>query len=140
MHSILVRDYMNHQPQSVLDTTNVREAVELLLKKSIIGVPVIDKDNNLVGYLSEQDCVQEMLNDAFHCEEPGQVSKVMQRNVMSVKPETTIVELAQTIIHSRPKNYPVIDDGKLVGLISRSDVLRALVNNDDDCYLRNKQT
>lgn len=129
---------MNHQPQVVYNTTNVREAVELLLKKKLIGVPVIDRDNNLVGYLSEQDCIEEMLNDAFHCEEPAAVSKVMQSNVMSVTPTTTIVEMAQIIIHNRPKNYPVIEDGKLVGLISRTNVLKALIDNDDDCYLRQK--
>jgi CBS domain-containing protein len=136
MHSIFVADFMNHQPQIVTDTTNVRQAVELLLENNIIGVPVVDKDNNLVGYLSEQDCIEEMLNDAFYCEEPGAVSKVMQKEVLSVTPSTSIVELAQTIIKNRPKNYPVIDDGKLVGVISRTDVLQALVDNDDDCYLR----
>ena len=136
MHSIFVADFMNHQPSVVHDTTNVREAVELLLEKHIIGVPVIDKDNNLVGYLSEQDCIEEMLNDAFYCEEPGAVSKVMQKDVLSVTPKTSIVEIAQIIIKNRPKNYPVIDDGKLVGVISRTDVLKALVDNDDDCYLR----
>lgn len=136
MHSIFVADFMNHQPQVVNDTNNVREAVELLLKNNIIGVPVVDENNNLVGYLSEQDCIEEMLNDAFYCEEPGPVSKVMQKQVMSVTPSTNIVELAQTIIKNTPKNYPVIDDGKLVGLISRTDVLRALIENDDDCYLR----
>jgi CBS domain-containing protein len=127
---------MNHQPILVTDTTNVREAVELLLKNKVTGVPVIDSSNNLVGYLSEQDCIEEMLNDAFYCEEPAAVTKVMQTEVMSVTPNTSIVELAQTIIKNRPKNYPVIDDGKLVGLISRADVLQALVDNDDDCYLR----
>lgn len=136
MHSILVADYMNHQPYVVKENDNVREAVELLLKKNIIGVPVVDQNQKLVGYLSEQDCIEEMLNDAFHCEELGSVKKVMQSNVLSVTPQTTIVELAQTIIKNRPKNYPVIDDGKLVGLISRTDVLKALIDNDDDCYLR----
>ncbi|MGH1440722.1 MAG: CBS domain-containing protein [Cellvibrionaceae bacterium] len=136
MHSILVADFMNHQPSIVKDTDNVRAAVELLLAKKIIGVPVVDESKNLVGYLSEQDCIEEMLNDAFYCEEPGSVSKVMQKDVLSVKPSTTIVELAQSIIKNKPKNYPVVDDGKLVGLISRTQVLKALVDNDDDCYLR----
>lgn len=136
MHSILVADFMNHQPHIVTDNTNVREAVELLLEKNIIGVPVVDSDNQLVGYLSEQDCIEEMLNDAFYCEEPAAVSKVMQTDVLSVSPSTTIVELAQTILKNKPKNYPVIDNNQLVGLISRTDVLKALIDNDDDCYLR----
>ena len=127
---------MNHQPHIVTDNTNVREAVELLLEKNIIGVPVVDSDNQLVGYLSEQDCIEEMLNDAFYCEEPAAVSKVMQTDVLSVSPSTTIVELAQTILKNKPKNYPVIDNNQLVGLISRTDVLKALIDNDDDCYLR----
>ena len=138
MHSILVADFMNYKPPMVTDTTNVRQAVELMLREKVTGVPVVDANNTLVGYLSEQDCIAEMLNDVFHCEEPGSVSKVMQQEVMTVTPGTSIVELAQIIIHNRPKNYPVIDNGKLVGLINRADVLRALVHNDDDCYIRSK--
>jgi CBS domain-containing protein len=54
---------------------------------------------------------------------------------MKVTPETTVVELAETIIKSRPKNYPVIDeDGKLVGLISRTEVLQALIDKSIESY------
>jgi len=136
MHSILVKDYMNNQPNTVKSTTNVRDAVELMLKESLIGISVVDDNNNLVGYVSEQDCMQEMLNDAFYCEEPAAVNKVMSTDVITVTPENTIVELAQMIINNTPKNYPVISQKKLVGIISRTEVLYALVENDDDCYLR----
>ena len=136
MHSILVKDYMNNQPVTVKSTTNVRDAVELMLKESLIGLSVVDDDNNLIGYISEQDCMQEMLNDAFYCEEPAAVNKVMSIDVITVTPENTIVELAQMIIKNTPKNYPVISSKKLVGIISRTEVLHALVENDDDCYLR----
>lgn len=136
MHSIFVAEYMNSKPNVVSNTTNVRDAVELMLKNKITGVPVINESHDLVGYLSEQDCIEEMLNDAFYCEEPAAVEKVMQTELLTVTPKTGIVELAQTIIKNRPKNYPVIENGKLVGLISRSQVLKALVENDDDCYLR----
>lgn len=136
MHSILVSDYMNHQPLIVKQTASVREAVELMLKNNAIGLPVTDDDNNLVGYLSEQDCIPQMLNDAFHCEEPGAVSKIMSTEVLSVYPNTSIIEMAETIITSKPKNYPVIESGKLIGMISRTHVLKALLDNEDDCYLR----
>jgi len=136
MHSILVKDYMNNQPKTVKGTTNVRDAVELMLSESLIGLCVIDDSNNLIGYVSEQDCVQEMLNDAFYCEEPAAVNVVMSTDVITVSPDNTIVELAQMIINNTPKNYPVISNKKLVGLISRTEVLQSLVDNDDDCYIR----
>ena len=134
MHSILVKDFMNHQPTVILNTASIREAVILMLEKKIIGISVVDAEHNLVGYVSEQDCISQMLNVVFHEEEPGPVEEVMAKNVMTVAPETTVVELAQTIITSRPKNYPVIDEGKLVGLISRTEVLQALIDNSEDTY------
>jgi CBS domain-containing protein len=135
MRSILVSDYMNHQPTVILHTANIRDAVMLMLSKKIIGIAVVDEDRNLVGYVSEQDCISQMLNVVFHSEEPGPVHEVMEKVVLSVTPDTTVVELAETIIKSRPKNYPVIDeDGKLVGLISRTEVLHALIDKSIESY------
>ncbi len=134
MRSILVSDFMNHQPTVILNTANIRDAVILMLEKKIIGISVVDEDHNLAGYLSEQDCVAQMLNVVFHSEEPGPVHEVMAKDVMTVTPDTTVVELAETIITARPKNYPVIDDGKLVGLISRTEVLQALIDNSNTNY------
>lgn len=134
MRSILVSDFMNHQPTVILSTANIRDAVILMLEKKIIGVSVVDENHNLAGYLSEQDCVAQMLNVVFHSEEPGPVHEVMAKDVMTVTPDTTVVELAETIITARPKNYPVIDDGKLVGLISRTEVLQALIDNSNTSY------
>lgn len=134
MHSILVSDYMNHNPHAVSASLSINEAVAIMLDEKVIGVPVIDDNKKLIGYLSEQDCVKDMLNKAFHSEEPDTVASAMQTEVMSVAPDTTIVEIAQTIMTNRPKNYPVVDNGKLVGIISRSDVLRALMEHEGDGY------
>jgi CBS domain-containing protein len=134
MLSILVSDFMDHNPHAILASTSIKQAVSLMLKEGVIGVPVVDNNHQLIGYLSEQDCVKDMLNDAFYSEEPGAVSSVMQTNVISVTPDTSIVEIAQTIMTNRPKNYPVISGGKLVGLITRSDVLRALLKHEEGAY------
>lgn len=134
MHSILVNDFMDNNPHAVSESTNIKEAVTIMLKEGVIGVPVVDKQQKLIGYLSEQDCVKDMLNTAFYSEEPGPVSSAMQTDVLSVTPETSIVEIAQTIMTNRPKNYPVISNGQLVGIISRSDVLRALLEHEEDGY------
>ena len=136
MHSILVKDYMQRESHAISVTANTAEVVERLLKSGLSGLPVIDEKESVVGFISEQDCIKEMLNDAFFCEEPASVHKLMTREVLTVSPSTSIVELAQTMMHQKPKNYPVVSDGKLVGIITRRHVLQALIDNDEDCYLR----
>lgn len=135
--SILVRDYMDHNPHAIPQHFNAREAVESLLQSGVHGAPVIDSQHRLVGFISEQDCIKDLLNDTFYCGEPSPLEKLMRREVITVKPETSIVELAEQMSEKRPKNYPVIDDSKkLVGLINRRHILRALLENARDCYIK----
>ncbi len=135
MHSILVRDYMDQNPHAISADSNVREVVSHLLKEEVIGAPVIDDGESVIGYVSEQDCIKEMLNDAFFCEEPPSVKTVMRSEVMMVSPNAGIVEIAQDILDNHRKNFPVCDNGKLVGIISRRHILQALMENEEDCYL-----
>lgn len=136
MHSILVEDYMIRKPHAVIKTAAVRDVISLLMKAQIPGAPVVDEHNTLVGFVSEQDCIKEMLNDTFYCEESPPVTSVMSTEVKTVRPDTSIVEIAERMAASPPKNYPVVrEDGKLVGLISRRLILKALLENNEDCYI-----
>lgn len=136
MHSILVKDYMDRNPHAIHESTQVRTAIATLLEAQITGAPVVDDDNNLVGFISEQDCIQVMLNDAFYCAESPAISSVMSKTVARMSPETSIVEAAEKMSTNTPKIYPVEENGKLVGLISRRLILKALLENNDDCYIR----
>ncbi len=135
MHSILVKDYMDHDPHAVAKATAIRDVVASLINAKILGAPVVDEAKNLVGFVSEQDCIKAMLNDAFYCEDSPAVTEVMKTEVLTVSPDTSILEIAETMAKKPPKNYPVVENGKLVGLISRSAILRALLENSEDCYL-----
>jgi CBS domain-containing protein len=135
MQSILVKDFMDHNPHAIHQHTPVRTAVQSLVAAGIIGAPVIDDANHVVGFVSEQDCIKEMLNDAFFCDESQPVAAVMNRKVLTVSPETSIFEVAELMAKSPPKNYPVVKHGRLVGIISRSRVLAALLETSEDCYL-----
>lgn len=135
MHSILVNDYMDNNPHAIKDTLTVREAVKFLLKEKISGAPVVDSNNRLVGFISEQDCLTEVLNDAFYCEESPSVTSLMRTEVLTATPESSVVELAQEMTKNKPRNYPVVKNGVLVGLISRNSVLNAIIENGDDCYI-----
>ncbi len=136
MHSILVRDYMQRDTHAISVNANTAEVVERLLKSGMTGVPVIDEQEAVVGFVSEQDCIKEMLNGAFFCDEPPSVRTVMTTEVLTVTSSTSIVEMAQTMLHQKPKNYPVVSNGRLVGIITRRHILQALIDNDEDCYLR----
>ncbi|MDQ2075549.1 CBS domain-containing protein [Marinimicrobium sp. ABcell2] len=135
MHSILVKSYMQRQIPAISVSTNTNQVVAALLKGGYTGLPVVDEHKKVVGFVSEQDCIKEMLHGAFFCEEPPAVSTIMQTDVLTVAPDTSIVELAEIMLAHKPKNYPVVSNDKLVGMINRRDVLRGLIENDEDCYL-----
>lgn len=128
MSSILVKDYM-HSAQSVLTNFSVSEVIEHLLRTQLTGVPVVDEDNQVVGFVSEQDCVKEMLNTAFFGAESPAVTRIMHSPVLTVTPDTSILEIAETMMGNKPKNYPVVANGKLVGIINRRHILEALIKN-----------
>jgi len=138
MHSILVKDYMDRKPHAINEEATVRDAIALFMKEQIPGAPVVNKQKVLIGFISEQDCIKEMLNDAFYCEESRSVTTVMSRDVRTVSPETSVLELAEAMSKAPPKNYPVTDNGKLIGLLSRKHILTALIETNEDCYIHHQ--
>lgn len=123
---ILVKDYMRPLAVTFSPRSRVEEVVEGLLQHRVTGAPVIDDQQKLVGFVSEQDCIKEMLNDSYYGQDHQLAEDVMRTNVLFATPDTDIMQLAEKMLQERPKLYPVCDDGKLVGLITRSDVLRCL--------------
>ncbi|WNO11010.1 CBS domain-containing protein [Teredinibacter sp. KSP-S5-2] len=126
MQSILIKDFMDSNPHAIHQDTSISEAVKMLVTQQITGAPVIDDNKHLVGFVSEQDCIKEMLNDAFYHNESPSVKNVMSTNVKTVTPGTSLLHVAETMAKSPPKNYPVVEESKLVGVISRRLVLKAL--------------
>jgi CBS domain-containing protein len=126
---------MDNDPHAISHTASIRSAVLFLLKAKISGAPVVDENKNLVGFISEQDCITEILNDAMYCEDSPPVTKLMTRNVITATPETSIVELAEKMANSAARNYPVVQNGVLVGLINRSLIMKAILETNEDCYL-----
>lgn len=100
-----------------------------------MGAPVIDDANHVVGFVSEHDCLRDLLNDAFFGENSPAVSAVMNRQVMVVAPDTSIVEIAEKMAEQSYQYLPVVHRGKLVRLISRSRIVRALVETSEEWCL-----
>lgn len=106
----------------------ILRAIHTLVEKRISGAPVVDAHGNLVGVLSEHDCMRVALNAGYHGQYGGHVEDFMSRDVRTVEADASILQLAQRFIDDRYRRYPVVENNRLVGQISRHDVLRALEN------------
>lgn len=126
LSSIPVREYMTTSLVTLSPTTEVMAAINQLVKHRISGAPVLDPEGKLVGMLSEMDCMQVGLIAAEDTCVAGPVSQFMKTSVIAVSPDDSLTQLAQMFLSKPYRRYPVIEDGKLVGQISRSDVLRAI--------------
>lgn len=122
----LVKDYMAKTLVTFKPDTDVLDAVHVLVNKRIAGAPVVDDEGNLVGMLSELDCMKVALDAGYHGNWGGPVSDFMSDGVKTVDAEMSIVDLAQVFVTSRFRRFPVMQGTRLVGQISRRDVLRAL--------------
>ncbi len=122
----LVKNYMSGKLVTFTPNTDVLDAIHELVHHKIAGAPVVDDHGNLVGMLSEFDCLQVVMTSGYHGEPGGPVSELMVTDVDTVDVDMNIVDLAELFLASGYRRYPVLKDNRLVGQISRRDVLRAL--------------
>lgn len=127
MESLRVNEYMNRHPVTFSVEMPVAEAVERLINNHQTGGPVLDENKKVVGFLSEQDCLAQMIESSYYREQIARVKDIMRTEVLSIKSYDSVLELAQQMLGEKPKIYPVVDDdGYLVGSICRSEVLHAM--------------
>ena len=122
----MVRDYMSANLVTLSPSTSILDAARQLVEQRISGAPVVDQQGNLVGLLSEKDCMRIALHAGYHSEAAGTVAEYMQEDVKTVDAERNIVDVAMMFIEDGYRRYPVMMNGRLVGQISRRDVLKAL--------------
>jgi CBS domain-containing protein len=126
LKSCMVRDYMAGHLVTFKPDTDVMDAIHELVHHRIAGAPVVDDKGDLVGMLSELDCMKVALNAGYYGDWGGPVSDYMSTEVESVDANMNIVDLAQRFLDSGFRRFPVLRNHRLVGQISRRDALRAL--------------
>lgn len=126
LRSVFVKDHMSKNVVTLAPEVEILQAAHELIEKDISGAPVLDKHGRLVGVLSERDCMQVVMQGDYHGTPAGLVKDFMSVNPQSVSPEQSILTLADLFINGRFHRYPVLDNGRLVGVISRRDVMKAL--------------
>ncbi|MBU2513465.1 CBS domain-containing protein [bacterium] len=124
----LVKDYMTIKNNliSFKPDSDIHQVIKILIKHSISGAPVINNKGDLVGIISEKDCLGVLLEMTMHELPGGQVEKYMSTEVISIDQNRSIIEAVEMFQNNNFRRFPVVDGKQLVGLLSRRDVLRAI--------------
>jgi len=127
LRSVKASDYMTEGVITFKPDTDLFEAINALLDNKISGAPVVDDDGNLAGMLSELDCLKAILALTYHEEEKGGVvGEYMTGTVDTVEHDADIISVSERFINEGFRRLPVVNKGRLVGQISRRDVLRVV--------------
>lgn len=112
-----VREIMTSNVISVRDDMEIEDAARLLARHRISGLPVVNGAGSLVGLITEYDLLTK---------QGAAVAEIMSRGVISVSPETDVEEVAHLLANQRIRRVPVLDGDRLVGIVSRSDLVRQI--------------
>ncbi len=121
-----VKDYMSANTTTFTPEMDIERAIDQLIDKRISSAPVIDKTGDLVGMLTERDCMKIALSSSYYEEAAGKVSDYMRPVPTTIEADASIAEVASLFSEDIHRRYPVVEDNRLVGEISRRDVLKAL--------------
>lgn len=122
------RDFMSSRLVTLDPDTDVLAAMRALLDARISGAPVVDVRGNLVGILTQRDCMDVAVQALYHQEPAGRVADYMTERVETLPASATLVEVLEAFRSSRYRRFPVLEGNRLVGQISRRDVLAAALD------------
>ena len=108
-------DVMTTRVVTITEGQSKQQAARLLAQHRISGLPVVNADQVVVGVVTEYDVIGK---------EGETVGEIMTRGVISVTPDTELEEVSHLLVHERIKRLPVLDQGKLVGIVSRADLVK----------------
>ena len=127
LQSVNLRDYMLKNPMKVRANDNVVTAMQVIIDNKVSGVCVVDDRENLVGILSELDCLRAALGAIYNETGIGQVKDYMaSENLVVAHPNEDIIDVAQDMLLKNKRRRPVVEDGKLVGQITCRQLLSAV--------------
>ena len=120
-------DYMITDVITFKADQEITDVTETIIKRKISGAPVVNNEGEIIGIITEKDCLRVIYDEKYHNLFPnqGKVTNYMSKKVVTVDYNIKINELASLFMKSNFRRYPVLKNGKMVGVISRRDVLKA---------------
>ncbi len=120
------KEIMVTEVMTVNEDCPLSDAIRVLVENRITGLPVVNSANELVGMVSEKDILSlayRMIANPAQGDDGRQVTQMMSKEVVSFGPETNLADICQCFIGHSFRRVPIVEDGKLVGLISRRDIV-----------------
>jgi CBS domain-containing protein len=118
---MVAKDIMTKEIISVAPTMTIKQLADTLIKNQISGAPVSGKNGKVIGVVSEADIVGKKGKD---------VKSIMSKKIISIQEETPVEEIAQLMITHHVKRVPVMRDDKVVGIVSRADIVSAIARGE----------
>jgi signal-transduction protein with cAMP-binding, CBS, and nucleotidyltransferase domain len=112
-------------------TTSIRDAARLMFRYRVSGLPVVDHEEHVLGIVTEGDFLQMEIERLESGRIPEQVSTVMSKSVKTIPPDMDVMGAARFMQDQNVKRLIVADDGKMVGILSRFDIVAAFTRPDD---------
>ncbi|WP_299617914.1 CBS domain-containing protein [uncultured Tenacibaculum sp.] len=125
---ILVSDYMTKNLITFSKSQSLEDVIETLVKNRISGGPVVNDQNELIGIISEGDCIKHISESRYYnlpVDKDNTVEKAMVREVETIDGNMNIFDAANQFLKSKRRRFPILENGKLVGQISQKDILKA---------------
>ena len=122
-----IQEFMAKDLITFTPDTPIELAMESFLNNKISGAPIVNEEGQLVGVLSEKDCMRTLFESSYYNNLGGYVKEYMSTNLTTVDIHETLSNIVDQFMKSRYRRFPVIKGNKLVGQISRRDVIRAIM-------------
>jgi CBS domain-containing protein len=117
---MIARDIMTRKVYTIFPEASVQEVAQLLSRKSISGVPVVDNNGKMIGIVTEADIIGKVNREGLR------VADIMSLEIIAVDEETRVGEIAMLLTERKIKRVPVMQNGKLVGIVCRADIVQAV--------------
>lgn len=121
-----IKDIMTSQFPAIYAHTELTDIIEQLQSHGLFGAPVVDAQKQLIGFISEQQLLNPLLQNSYFCDGKITAQDLMSKDVLAVKSNMLVVDLATQMQGDKPKIYPVVEDNTVIGLVTRSRVINAL--------------
>jgi CBS domain-containing protein len=124
---IKVSDYMTTNLITFSPEQSIYEVIDMLIKHRISGAPVTNSKGELVGMISESDCVKRISDSRYYNMpmDDDRVEKLMTKNVDIIDGNLNVLDAASKFLEAKRRRFPIVENGKLVGQISLKDILKA---------------